>query len=110
MPKAGQPGGVMVKFVHSVVVAQGSRVQIPGIDLHAAPQAMLWQHPKYKIEEDGTDVSSATIFLKQKEEDWQQMLLAQGQSSSPKNKIKCQSLSVSGKNNIQRYSFHTIGA
>ena len=33
----------------------------------------------------GTDVSSATIFLKQKEEDWQQTL-AQGQSSSPKKK------------------------
>ena len=33
----------------------------------------------------GTDVSSATTFLKQKEEDWQQML-AQGQSPSPKRK------------------------
>ncbi|MPX07482.1 hypothetical protein C0133_08905, partial [Moraxella catarrhalis] len=33
----------------------------------------------------GTDVSSGPIFLKQKEEDWQQML-AQGQSSSPKKK------------------------
>ena len=31
----------------------------------------------------GTDVSSRTIFLKQKEEDWQWML-AQGQSFSPK--------------------------
>ena len=31
----------------------------------------------------GTDVSSGTIFLKQKEEDWQQML-AQGYFSSPK--------------------------
>ena len=30
----------------------------------------------------GTEVSSATIFFKQKVEDWQQML-AQGQSSSP---------------------------
>ena len=34
-----------------------------------------------------TDVSSETTFLKQKEEDWQQML-AQGQSSSPKIKRK----------------------
>ena len=33
----------------------------------------------------GTDVSSATIFLKQKEKDWQQML-AQGQSSSQEKK------------------------
>ena len=31
------------------------------------------------------DVSSGTVFLKQKGEDWQQML-AQGQSSSPKKK------------------------
>ena len=34
-----------------------------------------------------TDVSSMTIFLKQKEESWQQML-AQGQSSSPRKKKK----------------------
>ena len=33
------------------------------------------------MEEEGIDVSSETIFLKQKEEDWQQML-AQGQCSS----------------------------
>ena len=33
----------------------------------------------------GTDVSSATVLLKQKEEDWQHML-AEGQSSSQKNK------------------------
>ena len=42
----------------------------------------------YKLEEDwhiGTDVSSGRIFLKQKEEDWQQML-AQGKSSSAKKK------------------------
>ena len=35
----------------------------------------------------GTDDSSGTIFLKQKEEDWQQML-AQGQSSSQKQNQK----------------------
>ena len=33
------------------------------------------------------DVSSVTVFLRQKEEDWQQML-AQGQSSSTKKKKK----------------------
>lgn len=31
------------------------------------------------------DISSGTVFLGQREEDWQQML-AQGQSSSPKKK------------------------
>ena len=41
--------------------------------------------PHTKQRRIGRDVSSAAIFLKQKEEDWQQML-AQGQSSSPKNK------------------------
>ena len=49
---------------------------IPGVDLCIANQAMLWQGPTYKIEEDGTDVSSGSIFLS-KEEDWQRML-AQG--------------------------------
>ena len=39
--------------------------------------------PHTKWRKTGTDVSSGTIFLKQKEEDWQQML-AQGESSSPK--------------------------
>ena len=48
---------------------------------------MLRQHPTYKIKEDWHRCSSETIFLKQKEEDWQQML-AQGQSSSPKNNNK----------------------
>ena len=37
----------------------------------------------------GTDVSSGPIFLKQKQEDWQQML-TQGQASLPKNPTKQQ--------------------
>ena len=59
------------------------QVQIPGMDIHTAQQ--VWWHPTYKIKKIGTDVSSVTIFLKQKEEDWQWML-AWGQSSSPKKK------------------------
>ena len=39
------PGGVVVKFVCSASVALVSLVWIPGMDLHAAGQAMLWQHP-----------------------------------------------------------------
>ena len=49
----GWPGGIMVKFAHSTSAAQDSGVWISGVDLHTAHQAMLWQHPTYKIEEDG---------------------------------------------------------
>ena len=49
----GWPGGVVVKFVHSASVVRGSLVQISGADTHTAHQAMLWQRPTYKIEEDG---------------------------------------------------------
>ena len=48
----GQLGGVVVKFVCSTSVAQGSQVRIPSTDLHTAHQAMLWWHPIYKTEED----------------------------------------------------------
>ena len=46
---------------------------------HLSSHAMVACHIKQR--KIGTDVSSVTVFLKQKEEDWQQML-AQGQSSS----------------------------
>ena len=78
--------GLVVKFTCSTLAAWGSQIRIPGADLHIAYQAMLWQHPTYKIEDTVSDVSSATIFLKQKEEDWQQMS-AQGQCSSPKTNV-----------------------
>ena len=39
----GQPGGVVVKFTPSALAAWGSQFQIPGMDLHSAHQAMLWQ-------------------------------------------------------------------
>ena len=37
----GQPGGIVVKFVCSASAAQGSQVQIPGMDLDTAHHAML---------------------------------------------------------------------
>ena len=43
-----QPSG---KISCSTTVAQGLWVQIPGMDVHPAHQAMLWWHPTYKIEE-----------------------------------------------------------
>ena len=48
----GWSGDIMVKFMHSALAAQGSRVRILGTDLHTTHQAMLWWHPIYKIEED----------------------------------------------------------
>ena len=39
----GQPSGVAVKFAPSASEAQGLPVQIPGVDLLTACQAMLWQ-------------------------------------------------------------------
>ena len=85
----GRPGSIVVKFTCSTSAAQDSQVRIPGVDLHTTHQAMLWWCPTYKIERIGRDVSSGTIFFKQKGEDSQQML-AQGQSSSQKNPPKNQ--------------------
>ena len=48
----GQPGGVAVEFVYPISVAQCLQVWISGVDLHTAHQAMLWQRPTYKLEED----------------------------------------------------------
>ena len=55
----------------------------------------------------GIDVSSATIFLRKKKEDWQHML-AQGQSSLPKKiiiKIKTKTIKIfyfNGKNSFEK--------
>ena len=46
----GWPSSVVVRFVCSTLAAQGSCVQILGMDLHTVCQAMLWEHPTYKIE------------------------------------------------------------
>ena len=48
-----QPGGIVVKFLHSTSVAQGTQFQILGADLCTTHQAMQWWLPTYKIEEDG---------------------------------------------------------
>ena len=84
--RRGQPSRVVVKFTCSVPAAWGLQVQIPGTDQHhSSSHTVAVSHIKQsKI---GTDISSVMIFLKQKEEDWQQML-AQGQSSSHTKKGK----------------------
>ena len=38
-----QPSGAAVKFARATLAARGSLVQILGVNLHAAWQAMLWQ-------------------------------------------------------------------
>ena len=41
----GQLCGRVVKLACSASAAQGSSVQVLGMDLHTTCQAMLWQHP-----------------------------------------------------------------
>ena len=43
MKGGAQPRGTAVKFEPSALAAQGSPVQILGVGLHTAWQAMLWQ-------------------------------------------------------------------
>ena len=80
------PGGLSVKFS---MLHFGSPSLVPG----RGPTPLIYQwpccgsDPHTKWRKMGTDVSSGIIFLKQKEEDWQQML-GQGQSSSPRKKRK----------------------
>ena len=81
----GWPGGIVIKFVCFASAAQGLRVQIPGTDLHTTHQAMLWQNPTNKVEEDWHRCY-LSFFPKQKQEGWQQ-ILAQAQSSSPKKRV-----------------------
>ena len=52
LPLWGQPGGTVVRFSHSALAVQGLWVWILGVDLHTTHQAMLWQHPTYRMEED----------------------------------------------------------
>ena len=79
--------------MHSASVARGSRVWILGVDLCTAHQACCGSVPYTTQRRIATDVSSATIFLKQKEEDWQQMLV-QSESSSLEKKSLESPLSV----------------
>ena len=77
----------MVKFTCSAAMARGLWVQILGWNYAALIKPCCGGVTYTKKWKTGTDVSSGIIFLKQKEEDWQQML-AQGQSSSGKKKTR----------------------
>ena len=78
-----QPHGRVVKFARSALAAQGSWVQILGMDPQTAHQDMLWWHPTWKNQNDlqlgyttlysgfggkkrersAADISSGPIFL-----------------------------------------------
>ena len=64
------PGGVVVKFVHSALVAQGSWVWIPGADLHTGSSS-------HAVEASHTQNRGRLA-----------QMLAQGQSSSPNKQTK----------------------
>ena len=66
---SGQPSGVAVKFVFSTSVVLGSLVRIPATDIRTTYQAMQWQHPTYKAEEDGHGCELRASLPQQKEED-----------------------------------------
>ena len=85
----GPSSGIIVKFVQSALAVQRLQVQILGADLAPLVKPHCSSIP-HKIEEDGHGFSSGTVFLKQKEEDWQQMLV-HDQSSSPKYPTKTKS-------------------
>ena len=49
----GWPGGAAVKCTHSASAAQGSPVQILGVDVAPRGKPCCGRRPTYKVEEDG---------------------------------------------------------
>ena len=70
----GLAGGIAVKFTSSASAARVCRLGSQGQTYTLLVKPCCGSIPHTKLRKTGTDVSSATIFLKQKEEDWQQML------------------------------------
>ena len=92
----GGPGGIMVRLASSGSAAQWRRFMgsNPAWTYALLIKPCCGRVPHKKQRKLGTDVSSGTMFLKQKEEVWQQKL-AQGQSFSPKKKPFCNLLNWS---------------
>ena len=49
----GWPGGAVLKFASSALVAQGSPVGIPGVVMAPLVKPCCGRCPTYKVEEDG---------------------------------------------------------
>ena len=70
------PGSVVVKLTCSASAVQGSQLPILGADLHATPQAMLWQRPPYEIEEDWHRCELSDTPPQTKRGSWQKMVIS----------------------------------
>ena len=58
----GRPGGAAIKFSRSALAAQGSLVQILGVDVAPLGKPCCGRRSTYEAEEDG-HVSSGPVFL-----------------------------------------------
>ena len=56
----------MVKCAHSASAAHGSPVRIPGVDMPLLGKPCCGRRPTCKVEEDGQDISSGSVFLSKK--------------------------------------------
>ena len=61
-----RPSGAAVECARSALVAWGSPVLIPGVDMALSGTPCCDRHPTYKVEEDKHDVSSGPVFLSKK--------------------------------------------
>ena len=66
----------MVKCTHSILVAWGSPVWIPGTDVAPRGKPCCGRCPTYKVEENGHGCQLRASLPQKTEEDWQ--MLAQG--------------------------------
>ena len=62
----GRPVGANIKCTRSDLVARGSPVQIPGVDMAPLGKPCCVRRPAYKVGTMGTDVSSGPVFLSKK--------------------------------------------
>ena len=69
--EGGRPSGVVIRFVHSTLVAQGSRVWIPGMHLYTVHQAQGQSYSPKKKKKKKTgeeDIISDAARIKEDED------------------------------------------